>query len=98
MKAQAAAPAEPRPTREKPKRRKGYTLDAEGLRFYAKRLSVGLELLDDLGRGYLFDVRKARFAESIFREGLIHVLREDCEVLWTHAQLAAPPTQKGAPA
>jgi len=88
------APAEPRPTREKPKRPKGFILDAEGLRFYAKRLSVALELLDDLGRGYFFDVRKARFAETIFREGLILVLREDSEVLWTHAQLAAPRTRK----
>lgn len=88
------APAESRPTREKPKRRKGFTLDPEGLRFYAKRLSVGLELLEDLGQGYFFDVSKARLAETLFREGLIAVLREDCEVLWNHAQLAAPPTRK----
>jgi len=76
-------------------RQKGSTLDAQRLRFYAKRLSVALEMLDDLGRGYLtsFDVSKARFEETILREGLIAVLREDSEVLWTHAQLAAPPTR-----
>ena len=88
------APTEPRPTREKPKRRKGFALDAKGLRFYTKHLSMTVQLLDDLEAGYFFDVRKARLAESIFLEGLIAVLRDDSRVLWEHAQLAAPLTQK----